>query len=292
MSEKPYVLIYVIFLVIAGRMYFDFNSEKQNEINCFKNLVSRFDEEPQKPSSKQDLQLTGPIIKMNISVWGDSGFVLKNELLPWVLEKKITDSIGTSWSLIKADDTLGKYYKTKDSTYYLCFLDLSNKFDFETHIILEISSSGTILKNVRFIHWNYPSWLYLGFKKIKNYYYLPIYGTGAPYSSQHFYLFETLKPQNEMTAIPQYCWTGFSEHEGFMRNVQSDIILDKNNLTMKYKFIYSDEETEKPDFTKNRYYTLYFKRRNDVWYWQNKNGTDNHWPFKVYEAGHSPYDDI
>lgn len=262
-----YILFYFLAFIIAAGIFFDFSSHNKNENALYTNVIPIISEyTPCHPAP----QIIGPLKKLDISTWGDSGLLVKNELLPWLIQQKLTDSIGTAWYLFKPTDTLGKYYKTKDSTWYLCFIDLTESYEFETHVIAEINSKGNVFRQERFHHGNYPPWLYIGFKKIKDYYYFSSHGTGSAYSSTYFYLFEKLKPQDSMLAIPQYCWSGFSEYEDLSINIHSSLSLQKNYLTIHYEFEYSDFETEKIDKRKTKKYTLYFSRKNDKWSCLNK----------------------
>ncbi len=138
---------------------------------------------------------------------GDSGFVTKKEGLHFLLSHGLTDMKDSFWYLIKETDTIGKYYKVKESgNYFMCLVDYSRKYTFETHILLKFTPTGKLIKSERFFHNNYACcWdnYYEGFNKIDNYFSLKICGTGSGYCGSRLYIFKDLLPEDRQEAIPQ-----------------------------------------------------------------------------------------
>ncbi|RYD80371.1 MAG: hypothetical protein EOP53_08130 [Sphingobacteriales bacterium] len=130
---------------------------------------------------------------------GDSGFIKKADGLNLLISYKLTDTTNSFWRQIKDNDTIGKFYKIKETgNYYLCLLDVSSKNNWATHLILELNKNNEIIKTERFTHSNYHCcWKndYEGFNKYGEYFGLKIFGTGSGYCATYLFLFKELLPQ-------------------------------------------------------------------------------------------------
>jgi len=169
----------------------------------------------------------------------DSGFILKKDGLPFLLSVTLTDTSGSqwTWSQVKDNDTIGKYYQVKQTgNFFVCTIELTKKYAFVSHLLLEIKSDGTILKNERFIHGNYPCcWdnFYEGFKKRGEYFYFKTCGTGSGYCGSRIYLFKNIISQDKQNAIPE-SYRSFSG-DGQSEVLTSTMELRENYIIMHYK---------------------------------------------------------
>lgn len=165
----------------------------------------------------------------------DSGYIVKKKGLDFLLSSSLTDTLNSNWNQTKDNDTIGKYYKDYTSNnYFICLIDLTKKYSFETHLLIEINENGKILKKERFFHGNYPCcWknYYEGFSKHDEYFCMKTCGTGSGYCASYFYLFKEILPQENQNSIPNEYWSSsiITEH------LTSQMELKDNELTMHYK---------------------------------------------------------
>jgi hypothetical protein len=174
-------------------------------------------------------------IGLNFS--NDSGYVVKKNGLPFLLSIMMTDTINSFWSHAKENDTIGKYYRnTESGTYFICLIDLSSKFDFETHLLLEIKADGTVIKNERYFHGNYSCcWnnYYEGFYKRNNFFVMTTCGTGSGYCGSQIYIFKEIIPQNSQKSISKSYWSSNGEDK-YSLNLSSAIEWKEDCLLVHY----------------------------------------------------------
>lgn len=150
----------------------------------------------------------------------------------------LADTSNTSWSTITDKDTIGKYYKIRETGNYLCcVLDVGQEGEFETHLLLEIKPNGTPIKTERFLHGNYPCcWgnHYEGFNRYGDYFSLKTCGTGSGYCASYLYLFKTLKPQEAQNSIAESYWSAFSGDE-LVHSLTSTLEVGPDSVVMHYR---------------------------------------------------------
>lgn len=175
---------------------------------------------------------------LGLTLSQDSGFILKKDGLRFLLSVAITDTSNSYWTSVKDNDTIAKFYKVKQTGNFLvCTIDLTKKYFFETHLLLEIKADGTILKNERFLHSNYPCcWdnCYEGFNKSGGFFCIKTCGTGSGYCGTHIYLFKEIKPQDKQNSIVESYRSSFSR-DGISQNLSSTIEWHNDYLIMHYK---------------------------------------------------------
>ena len=165
----------------------------------------------------------------------DSGYIVKKKGLDFLLSLSLTDTLNSYWNQSKDNDTIGKYYKDYASNnYFMCFVDLTKKYSFETHLLMEVKGNGEILKKERFFHGNYPCcWknYYEGFSKYGEYFRIKTCGTGSGYCASYFYLFKEILSQESQNSIPKEYWSSSL----ITQHLTSQMELKDNELTMHYK---------------------------------------------------------
>lgn len=175
--------------------------------------------------------------QFNLKLSLDSGFILKNTGYQYLLLNSLTDT-SKNWLLIKDSDTIGKYYRVGNSdTYFMCLIDYSEAFTFETHILIELNSDGKLIKSERFFHGNYPiCWgnYYDGFNKYGDYFGIDICGTGSGYSADYLYLFKEISPQENQNSIPINYWSSFSIGSNLSESLSSTMEFIDDYLIMHY----------------------------------------------------------
>ncbi|MCW3085172.1 MAG: hypothetical protein JWP12_2538 [Bacteroidetes bacterium] len=198
---------------------------------------------------------------------GDSGFVIKKDGLRFLLSHALTDTKDSFWDQIKNTDTIGKYYKVKKSSnYFMCLIDYSSKYTFETHLLMELTPTGKLIKSQRFFHghsaccWNN---YYEGFNKTGNYFSLKTCGTGSGYCGSYLYIFKNILPQDQQKAIPESYWSTFGENA---QSLNSILEFKGNQLVVHYELEIGklDDSTNfNVDSTKRFDAKFYFK--NNKW---------------------------
>ncbi|UUC44782.1 hypothetical protein [Flavobacterium cerinum] len=167
----------------------------------------------------------------------DSGFVTKKEGLLFLLTKKLTDTVDSYWNHAKENDTIGKYYKIKETGhYYFCTIDLSSKYNFETHLLIEIKENGTIVDTERFYHGAYPCcWgnYYDGFQKYGHFFGIKTCATGSGYCAGYLHLFQNKLAQGEFLEIPVDLWSSLG-FNGLSQKLDSWIVAKKDTLLVHY----------------------------------------------------------
>ncbi len=196
----------------------------------------------------------------------DSGFILKNSGLDFLLVNALTDTAADSWWKSDAD-TIGRYYLDEQSGNYItCMLDLSHKYNFETHLLMEITPSGKLVRSERFFHGNYPccwSNYYDGFRKYGKYYGMNTCGTGSGFCSDHLYLFRQIRAQDSMRSIPQSSFSAFCL--GMTCTLSSTMDISDTILIMHY--VYAKEGYDSTSSAQNETdsFDVLYHYRNAEW---------------------------
>ncbi len=205
-----------------------------------------------------------------LTFYQDSGFILKKDGLRFLLSAALTDTAGSYWSQVKDNDTIGKYYKVRQTgNFFVCTIDLSQKNNFETFLLLEIKADGTVLKNERFFHGNYLCCLpnyYEGFYKYGDYFCLKTCGTGSGYCGTNMYLFKEIKPQNEQNSIAE-SYSSFNCSIGLSIILSSTIELHNDYLIMHYELKNGEFNIIHPHFKVKQTdkFDVKYKLQNDTW---------------------------
>jgi len=196
----------------------------------------------------------------------DSGYITKSSGIGFLQAAKLTDTLNSYWSQANDHDTIGKYYRNgRSNNYFLCVIDLSKKYTFETHLLIEARPNGKILKKERFNHGNYSCcWTnyYDGFNKYGEYFGLKTCGTGSGYCASYRYLFKEITAKERQNAIPESCWSSF----GITQNLTSKMELKNDTLVMHYK-LEKGELNDSSDFNVNetKIFDVKFVFKNKKW---------------------------
>ncbi len=196
----------------------------------------------------------------------DSGYITKHKGIEFLIAAKLTDTLNSYWSQAKDNDTIGKYYRNPSSnSYFFCTIDLSKKYSFETHLLIEVKSNGKILETQRFFHGNYSCcWenYYEGFNKHGKYFGLKTCGTGSGYCASYLYLFKEILSQESQNSIPESYWSSFV----ISQNLTSKLELKNDVLIMHYK-LEKGELNENSNFKVNetRIFDVRYVFKNKKW---------------------------
>ncbi|SHN12591.1 hypothetical protein SAMN05216311_105318 [Chitinophaga sp. CF418] len=140
---------------------------------------------------------------------GDSGYITKKQLFPFVLRNNILDTIGSNdnWTSIPDQHTMGKFYRQKDG-YIACIVNVNAPF--ESLVLFETTADGHIENIQPYLHHNYCNcWDdSFGFGKIQDYFYVRICGTGTAFTSSELSIFKKLPSQLRQTPIIEFVWKG------------------------------------------------------------------------------------
>ncbi len=199
----------------------------------------------------------------------DSGFVIKKNGLSFLLANALTDTTDSFWNQLKDSDTIGKYYKVRETNnYFYCTIDLTRKYTFETHLLIEINTIGDILKSERFFHGNYLCcWdnYYEGFKKYGDYFGIETCGTGSGYCASYLYLFKNILPQEKQNSIPQSYWSSLGAG-GLSQRFSSEMKFKKDKLVLYYKIEYGElDDSSNFNIKKTKTFDIEYLLKNNKW---------------------------
>ncbi|HBS85277.1 MAG: hypothetical protein A2W91_15840 [Bacteroidetes bacterium GWF2_38_335] len=140
----------------------------------------------------------------------DSGFILGEEGRKFVFSASLSDTVGAYWDKNYNTNLAGKYYKTKNGSVFLCIRDMG-KVSYAMYFIMEIKNDGTIISCETYGMGSHECcWdKEIGFYKINDFYYFKSCGTGTAFCSTDLYVFKSIIPQNEISAIWLYYWSGY-----------------------------------------------------------------------------------
>jgi len=152
----------------------------------------------------------------------DSGYITKQEVLPFLLETGLTD-ISEWWAQTKDKDTLGKYYKSDKNGDYLLLVTSWRKIDSTTmQYLIELSEKGDLMGAVEAYggNWSFgvDGQYFSDFHKVGKYFTTSFSPHGAGYFGNWIHIFDTLLCINELSAIFTGC---YSIHGGFNFNPQN-----------------------------------------------------------------------
>jgi len=176
----------------------------------------------------------------------DSGFVTKKEGVAFLVANFPTDTTQT-WTIYKQTDTIGKYYRLENSdNYIMCLIYFNPKDYFETHLVIEITPNGELVKSEEFIHGHYSCcWnnAYNGFSKYGDFFGIKTCGTGSGYCSGQLYLFKNVISQNSADWIPFECESyGVYDDDFAIIYYTSNIEIKKDEFIFHYVLKYGDVE--------------------------------------------------
>jgi hypothetical protein len=189
----------------------------------------------------------------------DSGYVTKEQFLPFLQAKELTDTTPKEpyngpWHYVGKTDTIGKYYKLDSENVILCAINHTS--DFETHKIMQLSRLGNdeigLVKSEEYLHGNYSCcWNgFDGFNKKGDFFSLKLCGTGSGFCSADLYFFKDFKPQSDISKISlEY---GFSDgetkyEEQSVLGSTYDLIND-STLLFKYNYSYRYKKARWKEF--------------------------------------------
>lgn len=199
----------------------------------------------------------------------DSGFVLKKDGLPFLLSNRLSDTTDASWNHLNDNDTIAKYYRIKQTGhFYYCTVDLSNKYTYETHLLLELTPDAEIIKSARYFHSHYSCcWgnYFDGFNRYGDFFGIKTCATGSGFCASNLYLFETLAQQDEQSPIPLGYWEAIGVERRPQR-VSSTLELTRNELIMHYLTEVGDlDEQDNFKVKKTKKLDATFIFRNNQW---------------------------
>ncbi len=215
--------------------------------SCVNNSDDGCFEEPVRTENEKEHLITlslmsnsKPAKLLDVSYWVDSGYLTKNTLSSWLLSFELCDSNKVSWSAYHQNDTIAKYYRTDNNSFYLCYQNLIYNGDCEIHFIDEISLNGELLKHYPFTHGNVACcWeRFNGFWKLGDYYLFKHCGSGSSYCSGSYEIFKLLTPEDSLSSITESVYSGMMGDDLLENSIilyaESKMSILKNQITMIY----------------------------------------------------------
>ena len=157
-----------------------------------------------------------------LTLLNDSGYLTKQEVLPFLLEAGLTDT-SDWWSKISNNDTLGQYYRSEKNGYYYMMVNSWSKRDSTTmEYLIELSKEGDFKGSIEAYGGNWSFGVdgnyYSDFHKIGKYFTTSFSPHGTGYFGTWIHIFDTLECINELSAIFTGC---YSIHGGSNFNPQN-----------------------------------------------------------------------
>ena len=208
---------------------------------------------------------------INLDLNNDFGYLTKSEGITILDKIKMSEKTDKGWDIIKENDTIGKYFKSKETgNYIICLIDVQNKIEFETHVLIELKHIEKKLFNVvakeRYSHGNYTCcWSnnFSGFNQMENYFTFDYCGTGSEFCGSRTYYFKNVLPQDKLKNIPD----NYSSSDGTSittltstKHIKNDI-LTYNYRNENFEIIGEDNMVTKSVDT----FSIVYKLKNNIW---------------------------
>lgn len=211
-------------------------------------LLSFFVKKGDKIATEEQQMLSTQLGKLRLV--GDSGFFLKTEGVEILEQLGMSDGKDVGWKHFSEQDTIGRYFRSNESGHYLlCIIDVQDKIDFETHVLIELKQKGEssfkVLATERYQHGNYPCcWnnSYEGFRRFGNYFTFSCCGTGSGFCGENLYYFKKIRSQKQSRSIRDNYWS--VDETGAMK-LSSEKELAGEKLIYRYQiehFVWKNEE--------------------------------------------------
>ena len=187
----------------------------------------------------------------------DSGYILKQEGIAFLLKVKGNDTIDVNNSDLDDTDTIGKYYKTKTGNYLAYILDIINPDNNRWAIMIKCNSENKIIKSEQYTGGGYLCSLnnaYDALQKQGDYFsFKYASGNGPGYCSEDIFLFKDLEPQS--LGVTNNVWSTKcvyqqDETPALACNLTSTMSIKFDTVSMHYKlehiaFEGKDDEIQK-----------------------------------------------
>ncbi len=144
-------------------------------------------------------------VTLPLKLTADSGYLSKQQVLPFLTSNKVTDTLSGWWGKWKPADTMGKYYKEENGGYLICVLSADNDDNVAANKLIETDKNGIFLSTKDF----YCDWCNINRRtdalhKVGRYFITYTCGHGASFSSSWFSLFTKLSERGEQILESQY----------------------------------------------------------------------------------------
>lgn len=191
-----------------------------------------------------------------LTLKGDSGYVTKAEVLPFLLASRLTDTAQGYWrQRFNSDsDTIGKYYLANTAGNKIMLMQFYNKVDSGEELgVMEFNRQGILLA-----HEGYPMVDYWcddhaikTFEKKGRYFMITGCGHGSGFGSEYRYIFDHVVPYDKLNAIWFSCYNAFGIHyTGHPGEVSGEMSIADSGILLHYTFR-SGEWDKNDDITWN-----------------------------------------
>lgn len=136
---------------------------------------------------------------------GDSGYLTKQQLLPYAVENRVTDTAGAGnyWADLDEGDTIAKFYRYKGG-HLACMLEFVPPA--ESLLLFEVAPDGTPEKRAQYVHGKDKPYRHesFSFGRIKEYFYIRTFDSGPTHHTSVLFLFREFEQQTPEHAIYEY----------------------------------------------------------------------------------------
>lgn len=165
---------------------------------------------------------------------GDSGYLSKQVLLPYMLSEKVLDTTGSSdlWSMHPDSAIMGKYYRNGDN-YIICAVIANSPF--ESLLLMKVNAEEHVENYAPYIHSNYCNcWNEFGFGKIDGYFYVNTCGTGTAYTGSYMNFFKDIVPQDSSKSITVFNWQGLMSEDINYQQANAIYNISNDSIYLNY----------------------------------------------------------
>ncbi|SFO50710.1 hypothetical protein SAMN05428949_5478 [Chitinophaga sp. YR627] len=166
---------------------------------------------------------------------GDSGYLTKKTMLPYLLSEKLMDTTGqaSEWNDIPESSPIAKYY-LKGQHYIVCTENADASM-----LLFETSDRGHIQTHELYIHGSYGSCWHgvFGFGKLGDYFFLRTCNGGTAHNGTTLYLFKEIRPQEKTPYLFECYWQGLMSDNINFEQLNSRINVSHDSIMVHYRKI-------------------------------------------------------
>lgn len=204
------------------------------------------------------------------------GYFTKTEGVNLLEKIKMSEMKDKGWEIIKENDTIGKYIQSKETGHYIiCLIDVQSRFDFETHVLVELEAIGVktyrVVAKERYVHGNYACcWSNYcnGFNQKDGFFTFNCCATGSGFCGSKSYWFKRVLPQDSLRSIP----TEYSSTDGDTTlELTSKNTVKNDVLTVNYRLVNYRREKKDLLLSVVDSFTINYTFKDNTWWCFDKN---------------------
>lgn len=197
-----------------------------------------------------------------IELTADSGFLTRAQVLPFLVNNELADSLNSWWKQWKPADTMGKYYRMQDNNYLVCVLASDDKGNVEENRLVVVNSKGLYVESQDFFS-DYCSLnrRTQALQKRGKYFLTYTCGSGSNYGSSWFSLFTKLSERKESGQLLEWQHMGAPD----CYDIASHWKVSGDSCTIAYTVQKGTSTFNGCEDTRSEYITVIYTFKNGGW---------------------------